>query len=88
MRARARAHLRMCMCMCVRVCLWAAQVVSQDGVTVLIEPKALMHIIGTRMDYVEDRIRSEFTFDNPNAAGSCGCGESFNPIENPLKIRR
>jgi len=48
-----------------------------DGVKVLIESSALMHVLGTRMDFVEDKIRSEFVFSNPNAAGTCGCGESF-----------
>jgi iron-sulfur cluster assembly protein len=37
-----------------------------------------MHVIGTKMDYVQDRVRSEFIFENPNAKGECGCGESFN----------
>ena len=47
------------------------------GVRVYIEPKALMHIIGTTMDYVEDELSSEFVFHNPNAEAACGCGESF-----------
>lgn len=37
-----------------------------------------MYVVGTRMDFVEDEIRSEFVFENPNASGTCGCGESFN----------
>lgn len=53
------------------------EVVEQAGVKVLIDPAALMHVLGTRMDYVEDRLRSEFVFINPNAKGTCGCGESF-----------
>jgi len=44
---------------------------------VLIDPAALMHLLGTTMDYREDRLRSEFVFVNPNSKGSCGCGESF-----------
>lgn len=52
--------------------------VSERGVTVFIDPRALMHIIGTRMDYVDNETVSEFIFDNPNAKGTCGCGESFN----------
>ena len=44
----------------------------------LIDNKALMYLIGTKMDYVEDEIKSEFIFVNPNSKGSCGCGESFN----------
>jgi len=51
--------------------------VSEHGVTVWIDSAALMHIIGTTMDYVVDDLSSEFVFHNPNAAGSCGCGESF-----------
>ncbi|MCR4377251.1 MAG: iron-sulfur cluster assembly accessory protein [Rhodospirillales bacterium] len=48
-----------------------------DGVTVLIDPKATMFIIGTEMDYVEDKLESGFVFNNPNEKGRCGCGESF-----------
>jgi len=47
------------------------------GVKVLVDNKALMHVVGTRMDFVSDRLRSEFVFNNPNAKGECGCGESF-----------
>ena len=54
------------------------EVVDQHGVKVIIEPNALMSIIGTKMDFVSDNLRSEFTFENPNAKASCGCGESFN----------
>jgi iron-sulfur cluster assembly protein len=46
-------------------------------VRVLIDPAALMHVLGTRMDWREDRLRSEFVFVNPNSKGACGCGESF-----------
>lgn len=49
-----------------------------SGVKVIIDPGALMHVIGTKMDFVQDRLRSEFIFENPNAKGECGCGESFN----------
>ena len=48
-----------------------------DGITVLIDPKATMFIIGTEMDYVEDKLESGFVFNNPNEKGRCGCGESF-----------
>ena len=47
------------------------------GVRVYVEPKALMHIIGTTMDFVQDELTSEFVFHNPNAEAACGCGESF-----------
>ena len=49
-----------------------------SGVKVIIDPAALMHVVGTKMDFVTDRLRSEFVFENPNAKGECGCGESFN----------
>jgi iron-sulfur cluster assembly 1 len=51
--------------------------IQMDGVRMLIDAGAVMHVLGTRMDYVEDDVRSEFVFINPNASGTCGCGESF-----------
>ena len=53
------------------------EVVEDKGVTLLIDPKATMFIIGTEMDYVEDKLESGFRFSNPNEKGRCGCGESF-----------
>ncbi|KAI7877214.1 hypothetical protein K492DRAFT_171932 [Lichtheimia hyalospora FSU 10163] len=53
------------------------EVVQQDGVTVLVDSKALITILGSEMDYVEDKLSSQFVFHNPNAKGVCGCGESF-----------
>src|SRR5271166_1385225 len=53
------------------------EVVQDKGVTLLIDPKATMFILGTEMDYVEDKLQSGFTFRNPNEKGRCGCGESF-----------
>ncbi len=50
---------------------------TEKGVTILIDPKATMFIIGTEMDYVEDKLESGFVFSNPNEKGRCGCGESF-----------
>lgn len=47
------------------------------GVKIYIEPRALLTILGTTMDYKDDHISSEFVFTNPNAKGVCGCGESF-----------
>lgn len=52
--------------------------VVDKGVRVLIEPGALMKIVGTRMDWKEDDLSAEFVFTNPNAKSVCGCGESFN----------
>jgi iron-sulfur cluster assembly protein len=53
------------------------EVVEDKGVTLLIDPKATMFIIGTEMDYVEEKLESGFRFSNPNEKGRCGCGESF-----------
>ncbi|KAK4759952.1 hypothetical protein SAY87_023083 [Trapa incisa] len=53
------------------------ELVDDKGVRILIHPKALMHVIGTKMDFVDDKLRSEFIFINPNSKGQCGCGESF-----------
>ncbi|XP_063696423.1 iron-sulfur cluster assembly 1 homolog, mitochondrial [Culicoides brevitarsis] len=52
--------------------------VKQDGVTILIDKKAQLSLLGTEMDYVESKLSSEFVFNNPNIKGTCGCGESFN----------
>lgn len=54
-----------------------AELVEVDGVKVVIDPKAVMYLVGTEMDFVEDRLGSAFKFNNPNEAGRCGCGESF-----------
>ncbi|SNX82196.1 related to ISA1 - Fe/S cluster assembly protein [Melanopsichium pennsylvanicum] len=51
--------------------------VKQDGVDVLIDSKALFSIIGSEMDWQEDRLSAKFVFNNPNVKEACGCGESF-----------
>ncbi len=53
------------------------EVIEDKGVTVLIDPKALMFLFGVEMDYVEEKLGSRFVFNNPNEKGRCGCGESF-----------
>ena len=53
------------------------EVIEDKGVRLVIDKKALMFVIGTEMDFVDDEIKSEFVFNNPNAKGKCGCGESF-----------
>ncbi len=53
------------------------EVVEDKGVTVLIDPKATMFILGTEMDWVEEKMQNGFVFRNPNEKGRCGCGESF-----------
>jgi len=53
------------------------EIVDTDGVKILIDPKASLFLIGTEMDYVEEKLKSGFVFTNPNEKGRCGCGESF-----------
>ena len=50
---------------------------SGDNFKILIDPKAVMFLLGTRMEYKEDKFKSGFEFVNPNEKGRCGCGESF-----------
>jgi iron-sulfur cluster assembly protein len=52
------------------------EVVEDKGVKLLIDPTAVMFLLGTEMDYRSDRMRSGFVFNNPNQTSACGCGES------------
>lgn len=52
------------------------EVVQDKGVTILIEPKAVLFLIGTEIDYEVTRLASKFVFRNPNETDACGCGES------------
>ena len=52
------------------------EVVEDKGVKLLIDPTAIMFLLGTEMDYQMDRMRSGFVFNNPNQTSACGCGES------------
>lgn len=53
------------------------EVVTDKGVTVLVDRKATLFLIGTVMDYEVKQMSAGFTFTNPNEKGRCGCGESF-----------
>ncbi len=53
------------------------EVVETGGIKLLIDPKASLFLIGTEMDYEEEKLKSGFVFRNPNEKGRCGCGESF-----------
>ncbi len=55
----------------------ADEVVADNGVTVLVDRKATLFLIGTTMDFVVEKLTSGFVFKNPNEKGRCGCGESF-----------
>jgi iron-sulfur cluster assembly protein len=52
------------------------EVVEDKGVKIIVDPKALMFLFGTEMDFQTDKIGSGFIFKNPNQTGACGCGES------------
>lgn len=52
------------------------EVVEDNGAVLLIEPTAIMYLLGTEMDFKSDKLASQFVFNNPNQTGSCGCGES------------
>ncbi len=53
------------------------EIINQNGVKILIDPKATMFLLGSIMDYREDKLASRFVFENPNEKSTCGCGESF-----------
>jgi len=53
------------------------QVFEQDGVKVFVDPKSLVYLDGTQVDYAKDGLQEGFKFENPNVKDSCGCGESF-----------
>jgi iron-sulfur cluster assembly protein len=53
------------------------EVIEDKGVKVLIDPNAVMYLLGTEMDYKKEKFSSQFVFKNPNETERCGCGESF-----------
>ena len=53
------------------------EIIEDKGVKVLIDPKAIMYLLGTEMDYKKEELSSSFIFKNPNETERCGCGESF-----------
>lgn len=52
------------------------EVIDDKGVRVLIDPKAVLFLLGTEMDFKSDKLSSQFVFNNPNQTSACGCGES------------
>ena len=52
------------------------EVIEEKGVRILIDPKAVMFLLGTEMDYRIDKLSAQFVFNNPNQTSACGCGES------------
>ena len=53
------------------------EIIEDKGVKVLIDPKAIMYLLGTEMDYKKEELSSTLVFKNPNETERCGCGESF-----------
>lgn len=56
------------------------EVVEEKGVKVVIDPAAVLYLIGTEMDWKVDKFASQFVFNNPNQKSACGCGESVNLV--------
>ena len=56
------------------------EVVEDKGAKVLIDSKALLYLLGAEMDFKTEKLKSEFTFRNPNQISACGCGESVNLV--------
>jgi iron-sulfur cluster assembly protein len=54
------------------------EVIESDGARVIIDPQAVLYLLGTEMDYKTEKLASQFVFNNPNQKGACGCGESIN----------
>ena len=52
------------------------EVVEDKGVKILVDPKAVLFLLGTEMDYKVDKMQAQFIFNNPNQVSACGCGES------------
>ena len=52
------------------------EVIEDKGVKILIDPKAVLFLLGTEMDYKTDKLSAQFIFNNPNQTSACGCGES------------
>ena len=52
------------------------EVVEDKGVRILVDPKALLFLLGTEMDYKAEKLAAQFVFNNPNQTSACGCGES------------
>jgi iron-sulfur cluster assembly protein len=63
------------------------EVVEDQGVKILIAPKDVMFLLGTKLDFSVNKLQASFTFQNPNQTGACGCGESVSitPSTDPRK---
>jgi len=55
-------------------------VIEQDGARVIVDPQAVLFLLGTEMDWKVDKLSAQFVFNNPNQSSACGCGESVNLV--------
>ncbi|MDM8567580.1 iron-sulfur cluster assembly protein IscA [Candidatus Halobeggiatoa sp. HSG11] len=53
------------------------QIFESQGIKIIVDPKSLVYLDGTKLDFVREGLNEGFKFDNPNIKGECGCGESF-----------
>lgn len=60
------------------------EVIEEGGAVVIVDPSAVLYLLGTEMDYKSDKLASQFVFNNPNQKGACGCGESVDL--QPVKV--
>lgn len=60
------------------------EVVEDNGVKIMIDPKAILFLIGTQIDFVTEKLSQRFVFNNPNQTDACGCGESVTIV--PAKL--
>ena len=63
------------------------EVVEDKGVKILVDPKAVLFLLGTEMDYKAEKMSAQFIFNNPNQIGACGCGKSVQ-LTTAARIRR
>ncbi|CAI8193389.1 MAG: Iron-binding protein IscA [Alphaproteobacteria bacterium] len=64
------------------------EVVEDKGVTILIEAKAVLFLLGTEMDWEEDKLSAGFRFNNPNQTDACGCGESVTIVPAQARVKQ
>ena len=62
------------------------EVIKLDDITLVIDPKAILFLLGTEMDYEESTLNSGFIFNNPNQNDACGCGESVTLVEAKIPV--
>ena len=60
--------------------------INIDGIKLVIDPKAILFLLGTEMDYQKSTLNSGFIFNNPNQTDACGCGESVTLVEADVPV--